>query len=75
MKYMVSNGNDAFNFLNNKGEYKGAPTPDIILLDLNLPDIIGFEVLKKVKNDEKTKKIEAFPLFYPQIYLYATNLL
>lgn len=55
--YMVSNGNDAFNFLNNKGEYKGAPTPDIILLDLNLPDINGFDVLRKIKENNDLKRI------------------
>lgn len=32
-------------------------TPDIILLDLILPKIDGFEVLKELKNDPETKDI------------------
>ena len=31
--------------------------PDLILLDLILPKIHGFDVLKKLKDDEKTKNI------------------
>lgn len=31
--------------------------PDLIILDLILPKIHGFEVLKSLKNDEKTKNI------------------
>ena len=32
-------------------------TPDLILLDLVIPGISGFEILKKVKKESKTKKI------------------
>ena len=31
--------------------------PDLILLDLILPKIHGFDVLKELKEDEKTKEI------------------
>ncbi|OIO08119.1 response regulator [Candidatus Falkowbacteria bacterium CG_4_9_14_3_um_filter_36_9] len=32
-------------------------SPDIILLDIILPKLSGFEVLKKIKEDNKLKKI------------------
>lgn len=35
----------------------GGELPDIILLDLMLPDVNGFELLKRFKEDEKTKLI------------------
>lgn len=44
-------------FLNKKSEYKNAPRPDIILLDLNLPKKDGREVLKEIKEDKKLKCI------------------
>ncbi len=31
--------------------------PDLILLDINLPDISGFEIIKKLKQNPKTKDI------------------
>ena len=35
--------------------------PNLIILDINLPGISGAEVLKKLKNDERWKKIPVFP--------------
>lgn len=43
-------------FLNAKLE-ENAHEKTLILLDLNLPEIDGFEVLEILKNDERTKKI------------------
>ena len=31
--------------------------PDVLILDLNLPKMDGFEVCRRLKTDEKTKKI------------------
>jgi DNA-binding response OmpR family regulator len=36
--------------------------PDLILLDLVIPKITGFEVLEKLKNDQKTKSIPVIVL-------------
>jgi len=54
---VATDGKSALDFIFKKGEYTNAPTPDIILLDLNLPKLDGREVLNIVKNDEGFKMI------------------
>jgi chemotaxis family two-component system response regulator Rcp1 len=46
----VTNGEEAIAFLHKKGFYHEAPTPDLLLLDLNLPRKNGFEVLAEIRN-------------------------
>jgi CheY-like chemotaxis protein len=45
------NGEEAVNYLRQKGEFQAAPRPDIIFLDLKMPGKDGFEVLSDIKND------------------------
>jgi chemotaxis family two-component system response regulator Rcp1 len=54
---IVTNGLEAMAFLRKEGEYKNAPKPDLILLDLNLPIKDGREVLEEIKNDDDLKYI------------------
>jgi len=54
---IVENGIQAISFLKKENEYQDASTPDLILLDLNLPKKDGREVLFDIKNDPELKKI------------------
>ncbi len=49
---IATDGVEALNYIFNDGR-----TPHLILLDLNLPKINGFQVLRKIKNDNKLKFI------------------
>lgn len=55
--HVVTNGVEAISFLKKEGDYIQTVTPDIILLDLNLPKKDGRQVLEEIKNDDKLKKI------------------
>ncbi len=54
---VVKDGVEALDYLKRKGKYMNQPTPDIILLDLNLPRKDGREVLAEIKSDENLKLI------------------
>ncbi len=55
--YIVYDGIDAMNFLRKAGKYSDAVTPDLVLLDLNLPLKNGKEVLEEIKSDDDLKRI------------------
>lgn len=54
---VARDGFEAMQYLEKKGSFTNEPTPDLILLDVNLPKINGQELLKKIKICEKLKHI------------------
>ncbi|MFD4989888.1 response regulator [Streptomyces sp. NPDC058374] len=49
--HVVRDGEEALDFLYQRGAYPEAPRPDLILLDLNLPKYDGRQVLAQIKAD------------------------
>jgi CheY-like chemotaxis protein len=54
---VVSDGKEALSYLRKKGKYADIIRPDLILLDLNLPKLDGYAVLKEIKQDDSLKSI------------------
>ena len=54
---VASDGVEAMAYLRREGAHAGAPRPDFILLDLNLPRMDGREVLAQIKQDADLKSI------------------
>ena len=54
---VARDGEEAIAFLHKEGKFIKADTPDLILLDINLPKLDGKEVLAKIKADEYLRKI------------------
>ena len=64
---VVKTGMDAIRYLKKEGPFSDAVKPNIILLDLNLPEMSGIEVLQNIKNEEGLKDI-------PVVILTTSNL-
>jgi len=54
---VVTDGEEALAFLKRTGHYADAPSPDLVLLDLNLPKADGFEVLQEMKADPHLRTV------------------
>jgi two-component system, chemotaxis family, response regulator Rcp1 len=55
--HVVRDGVEAVAFLRREGDHAGAPIPDLVLLDLNLPRLDGRDVLVAMKRDASLKRI------------------
>jgi CheY-like chemotaxis protein len=55
--HVVTDGEQALQFLRQAGEYADVPRPGLVLLDLNLPRRSGHEVLAELKSDPQLRVI------------------
>jgi chemotaxis family two-component system response regulator Rcp1 len=55
--HTVMNGADAMAYLRKEGRYSNVVTPDLVILDLNMPIKDGRQVLVEIKEDPKFKMI------------------
>jgi len=54
--YVAADGAEALDFIYHRGKYSNGnnpPRPGLILLDVKLPKVDGFEVLKQLKSDQR----------------------
>jgi two-component system, response regulator len=65
---VVRDGREAIDFLFSEGSRAGneLPTPQLILLDLKLPKIDGIGVLRRIREDERTR-------FHPVVVLTSSD--
>jgi CheY-like chemotaxis protein len=49
--HVARDGQEGLDYLYQRGSHDGAPRPDLILLDLNLPKYDGRQLLERIKSD------------------------
>jgi CheY-like chemotaxis protein len=60
--HLARDGEEAIAFLRRSGKFAYKPTPDLVLLDVNMPRKSGWEVLDEIKNDERFSVIPVLML-------------
>ena len=57
---VTGDGEQALDYLFGTGSYEGrdiSAMPQVVLLDLGLPKVDGFEVLERLRSDERTRRL------------------
>jgi CheY-like chemotaxis protein len=60
--HTVRDGQEALDYLHQRGKYVDAERPHLIVLDLKMPKVSGLELLEHIKADESLKSIPAVVL-------------
>lgn len=60
--HVATDGDEAMEFLYKQGKHRNAITPDLILLDLNLPKKDGRELLREIKQNKELRMIPVIVL-------------
>jgi chemotaxis family two-component system response regulator Rcp1 len=55
--HVARDGAEALAFLRCQGEFVDAPRPDLVLLDLKMPKVDGFQVLAEMKAEPELRSI------------------
>jgi len=55
--HVIEEGTNTIKFIHKQETYENVPSPDLILLDLNMPKTDGHVVIANLKNDETIKII------------------
>ncbi|GAA5502843.1 response regulator rcp1 [Deinococcus xinjiangensis] len=60
--HVAHDGLEALDFLRQQAPFENAPTPDVILMDLNMPRLSGLETLDVLKEDSALRHIPVIVL-------------
>lgn len=55
--YEVSDGSQALEFLHRRGTFADAPRPELIYMDIEMPELDGQETLRQIKADPELRDI------------------
>ncbi|MBN2377271.1 MAG: response regulator [Sedimentisphaerales bacterium] len=70
---VVEDGSSALKYLKRVGRYKGVGRPSLILLDISLGEMTGWEVLSCIKDDPSLKEIPVVVLTASQDEYYVQH--
>ena len=60
--HVVSDGVECLAFLRRGPPYENAPRPDLLLLDLHMPKMSGFEVMEEIMKDASLRHLTVLAL-------------